>query len=83
MAVVGKKSTAIIYANDEPYDGKELLVKHIECELVSEITGRNQRCVVKKRRLDQYEITYQPTIKGRHQLHVKVKGQHIKGSPHH
>ena len=29
----------------------------------------------------QYEINYQPTIKGRHQLHVKVEGQHIRGSP--
>ena len=29
----------------------------------------------------QYEISYQPTIKGRHQLHVKVQGQHIRGSP--
>ena len=29
----------------------------------------------------QYQISYQPTIKGRHQLHIKVEGQHIRGSP--
>ena len=28
-----------------------------------------------------YEISYQPVTEGRHQLHVKVSGQHIKGSP--
>ena len=28
-----------------------------------------------------YEISYQPTLKGRHQLHIKVNKQHIKGSP--
>ncbi len=28
-----------------------------------------------------YEINYQPTIKGRHQLHIKVEDQHIRRSP--
>ena len=32
-------------------------------------------------RQSQYEISYQPTIKGRHQLHIRVEGQHIRGSP--
>ena len=29
----------------------------------------------------QYEISYQPTSQGRQQLHIKVEGDHIKGSP--
>ena len=29
----------------------------------------------------QYEISYQPTIIGTQQLHIKVEGQHIRGSP--
>ena len=29
----------------------------------------------------QYEISYQATSRGRHQLHIKVEGEHIKGSP--
>ena len=29
----------------------------------------------------QYRISYQPTIRGRHQLHIKVEDRHIRGSP--
>ena len=53
----------------------------LECELVSEITGTRASCSVERRGQSQYEISYQLTIKGRHQLHIKVQGQHIRGSP--
>ena len=72
---VGEKSTAILQAiNCEPNNS-------LECELVSEITGTKASCSVERRGRCQYEISYQPTIKGRHQLHIKVQGQHIRGSP--
>jgi hypothetical protein len=45
------------------------------------ITGTRARCSVERRGQSQYEIRYQPTIKGRHQLHIKAEGQHIRGSP--
>ena len=52
------------------------------CELVSEIAGTKTRgSVERKGQSNEYEISYQPTIKGRHQLHIKVEGQHIRGSP--
>ena len=81
MAVVGKKSTAILHAVS--YEGKpcEKPIKSLECELVSEITGTRASCSVERRGQSQYEISYQPTIKGRHQLHIKVEGQHVRGSP--
>ena len=55
------------------------------CELVSDI-GRKTRCSVKEiaqaLTQSQYEISFQPTSRGRYQLHIKVEGeQHIKGSP--
>ena len=53
----------------------------MECELASEITGTRTSCSVERRGQSQYEISYQPTIKGRHQLHIKMEGQHIRGSP--
>ena len=52
-----------------------------ECELVSEITGTRTLGSIERRGQSQYQISYQPTIKGRHQLHIKVEGQHIRGSP--
>jgi tripartite motif-containing protein 2/3/tripartite motif-containing protein 71 len=30
---------------------------------------------------DPHQISYKPTAKGKHQLHIKVKGRHIRGSP--
>ena len=52
------------------------------CELVSELTGTRARGSVVRRGQSQYEVSYQPTIKGRHQLHIKVMGEHIRGSPY-
>ena len=48
---------------------------------MSNITLARANCTVERRGQSQYDISYQPTIKGRHQLHVKVEGQHIKASP--
>ena len=50
-------------------------------EVESENTSKKTKCVVKKTESSQYEISYQPTSRGRHQLHIKVEGEHIKGSP--
>ena len=81
VAVVGEKSTAILHAVS--YEGKpcEEPIKSLECELVSEIIGTRASCSVERRGQSQYEISYQPTIKGRHHLHIKVEGQHVRGSP--
>ena len=81
VAVVGVKSTATLNAVN--YEGKpcEESIESFECELTSEITGTAINCNVERRGQSQYEISYQPNIKGRHQLHIKVEGQHIRGSP--
>ena len=81
VAAVGFMSTAILQAFN--FGGKpcEESIKLLECKFVSEITGTQASCSVKKGGQSQYEISYQPTIKGRHQLHIKVEGQYIRGSP--
>ena len=82
IEVAGKKSIAILQvfdSEDKPYE--EPLNNSLECKIVSEMLGARANCSVKRRGQSQYEISYQPTIKGRHQLHIKIKGQHIKGSP--
>ena len=81
VAAVGEKSTAILQAVS--FEGKpcEEPIKSLECELMSEITGTRASCSIDRRGQSQYQISYQPTIKGRHQLHFKVEGQHIRGSP--
>ncbi len=82
IAEVGEKSTAIMEAVN--YNGIpcEEAIQSLQCELVSELTSASTvRGSLKRRGQSQYEICYQPTIKGRHQLHIKVEDQHIRGSP--
>ena len=77
---VGKEVTAILQATNihgKPYKDSASL----KCELLSEITGARTYCRVERRGRSQYEINYQPTVKGRHQLRIKGDNQHIKGSP--
>ena len=79
-ATVGKMFTATFIQSEE--EKFENLIESLECELVSELTGTTARGSVERRGQSQYEVSYQPTIKGRHQLHIKVMGEHIIGSPH-
>ena len=79
VAVVGEKSTCILHAVNIGGMPCEEMIK-LDCELLSEITATKTSCSI-ERRQSQYEISYQPTIKGRHQLHIRVEGQHIRGSP--
>ena len=77
-AVVGGKSTfSLIFEGSRSRD----LMKTLECELVSEITHARASCSIERRSQVQYEVSYQPTVKGKHQIHVTIGGQHIRGSP--
>ena len=80
VATVGKTFTATFIQHGE--EAFENLMESLECELVSELTGTRVRGSVERRGQSQYEVSYQPTIKGRHQLHIKVMGEHIRESPH-
>ena len=81
VAVMGEKSTVILQAINCEGEPCTRVIKSLECELVSEITGVTERGTVKHKGQNQYEISYQPTIKGKHQLHIKVEATHIRGSP--
>ena len=74
-------STAVFQAVNFKGQPCEEPIQSSECELVSELTGTRTRGSIERKGQSQYETNYQPTIKGRHQLHVKVEGQHIRGSP--
>ncbi len=78
---VGLKTTANIqFDGFKDAQDKEIMIK-LECVLVSDINGTSSNGSVERRGKGQYKITYVPTIKGKHQLHVKLQGQHIRGSP--
>ena len=80
VAVVEEKCTAILQAINFGGELCKESIKSLVCNYVSEITGIGASCSVERSGQSQYGISYQPTIKGRHQLHIKVQGQHIRGS---
>ena len=81
VAVVGEKCTAILQVINFGGELCKESIKSLECNYVSEITGIGASCSVERSSQSQCEISYQPIIKGRHQLHVKVQGQHLRGIP--
>ena len=81
VAVRGEKATAIVHLVDE--EGEVCLepAESLSCELTSDTNSDKVKCSVKNTKDSQFEISYKPTSRGRHQVHIKVKGEHIKGSP--
>ena len=80
-AVVGERSIAILQTIDFNSEPCSRPTNSLESELICEITDSRVIGSVERRGQNQYEIGYEATVKGRHQFHVKVKGQHIRGSP--
>ncbi len=81
VAVVGEKSTVLLQTvNFHSKLCKEQL-QSAKCELISEITGCKVKGTLESRGQSQYEISYQPVIKGRHQIRIEISGQHVRGSP--
>jgi DNA-binding beta-propeller fold protein YncE len=81
VATLGEKCTATLELVNFKGEPCKKIIEGLGCELLSEISSTRTRCSVERRGQSQYEISYEPTIKGRHQLHIKVQGQHIQGSP--
>ena len=80
-AKVMETSTVLLHAVNLGGKSYEKPIMSLECELESEITCTRVSCSVERRGQSRYDLSYQPTIKGRHQLHIKVEGQHVRGSP--
>ena len=80
-AIVGEISTVIFQGIDFKDELCNKPVQLLQCEFVAEINGNKSEVTVEERHHGQYKIIYQPATKGRHQLHIKVNGQHITGSP--
>ena len=81
VATVREQSTVSVHAID--IEGSKFAAKSlplISCELVPS-SGERMKCEVKPSKSSEYEVDYRPIHRGRHQLHIKVCDQHIRGSP--
>ena len=90
VAVVGERAKAVLHLVNQGGAAYTKQVK-VVCELIHKLTELTKilECEiiwkanhkVKEANVGRYEVSYHPTSQGRHQLHIKVEGQHIKGSP--
>ena len=77
VALLGERASVVLNVIDQKGKACTTPVENLSCELMSEKIN----CSVKKTEASQYKICYLATNRGRHQLHIKVEGEHIKGSP--
>ena len=52
-----------------------------KARLVSRLTDRTTKCMVREQSKGEYKISYHPIVGGAHQLHVRVGGEEVRGSP--
>ena len=81
VAMVNAKATASVYALDHHRKIYARKIARMTCEITSEIGANTIRGSIRKVKDNQYEISYCPKSRGRHQLHIKFDGKHIKASP--
>ena len=80
VATVGEQSTVTVHTIDTQGIKCAHPLPLISCELVPS-SGERMKGEVKPSKSSEYQVDYQPTRRGRHQLHIKVCDQHIRGSP--
>ena len=84
LATVDERATVILHVMDVKGKAYTVTEEAMICELASDMKSmyfKKLKCSVQKNESGQYEISYQPTSRRRHQLHIKVEGDHIIGSP--
>ena len=83
VARVGERAKAVLHILDHERETYTAAAKTEECEIIHKSADMKVDCQVMKLHRNQYEISYQPSSHGRarHQLHIRVEGEHIKGSP--
>ena len=80
-AVPGEETNAVVHICDDEGSVCPAPVKSLSCELVSESNHDQVKVAIREIEAGKYEIGYKATRRGRHQLHIKTEGKHIKGSP--
>ena len=83
-ATVGELASVTVHAHIFDVSGKEcqLPVKGLTAELVCCSDNTLINCQVRSEGEGKYELQYQPATRGQHQLHIRINGKSIKGSPH-
>ena len=81
IAMRGQAVSLCVEALDREGEACLRPVDSLGCELVSSDGSSRVRGSVKRRDENRYDITYQPQLIGRHQLHVLIEERPILNSP--
>ena len=79
-AIVGEQKTILFHAmtrQNTKFDGKVSL----KAELVNTTSQNRVQCEVVKQQNGQHRINYRPVKRGKHELHLTVDGDPVRGSP--
>ena len=74
------ENTTDVYLINHKGELCELKLPSLQCTLASELTCKTIEGRIMGKERGRCQISYKPVIKGKHQLHIKVEGNHIKGS---
>ena len=80
-ATVGEEATVTLHAREK--DGRECEepILDLTAELVYNKDGTVAKCPVKEGKRGEHLIKYKPTTRGKHNLHIRIRGEGIEGSP--
>ena len=81
-ATVGEPTTVTVHTVDQQGKKTPKPVKAFTAELVSSREATRAECRVRRVGKSKYELQYQPATRGEHQLHIRINGKNIKGSPY-
>ena len=81
-ATIGQEATVGLHIVNMEGRECQVPVKDLTAELVFCKDGRIVKCGVKQEGGSVYGIRYQPVTRGKHQLHITIRGKQTKGSPH-
>ena len=81
VAGVENTCTAVLHVANSDLQACSERVESITCALTSELHDMTEQCTIQQTEAGQYKISYRPTAKGRHQLHIKVNDQYIAKAP--
>ena len=78
---VEQKTSVLVRTMDSNREEYEEEIKSLECEFISELTGTKSVISFERQEKSLYKFSFIPTVKGRHQLNIRIGSQHISGSP--
>ena len=81
-ARVGEPMTITVHIIDQHGKETHQPLKTLTAEMVRSRDATRAECQVRRVGGSKYELQYQPATRVEHQLHVRINGKNIKGSPY-